>query len=132
MTDNALLKRIIQQGDSTAAQMRRKIVSLEARAIGGDENCPQCARLRRRITRFFEQKRIIKAAYVENVMMVSHGQVDRRALIEAERYLLVDSDDEIRTFGEIRDSEIERSLSLLKHVKTQKQIENETTTNPNT
>lgn len=100
---------------------------LDAMRIGGNVKCNQCARLRKRIQRFFEQKRIIKQAYVDDVMMKSHGQVDKRALIEAERYLLVDDDNEIRTFGEIRDSEIARSLALLEKSNVEKTVGEEKT-----
>ena len=100
--------------EAESRRLQNKILKLEAVAMGGDAKCPQCARLRNRIVRFFEQKRKLKEAYVERVMMVSHGQCDPRALVDAERYLLVDDDEQIRTFGEIRDSEINRALNLLK------------------
>ncbi len=107
-------------------KLQKRLDYLSKVDIGGTEDCPHCERLRKRIRRFFEQKKKIKAAYVENVMMVSHGQCDPRALVDAERYLLVDDDNEIRTFGEIRDDEIERSLRLLRHVKNVEAIQEKT------
>lgn len=66
-----------------------------------------------------ECKRRVKRAYVENVILCSHGQVDRKALIEPERYLLFDDKKESGTnskllsYGEMSEREIANALQLL-------------------
>lgn len=109
-----LVKQAHGSNDALTEKVRALTREVAALKLRGDENCPHCDRLRKRIRRFFEQKKLVKQAYVDRVMMVSHGQVDTRALVDPERYLLVDDASEIRTYGEIRDSEIDRSLQLLK------------------
>lgn len=83
---------------SSFGEIKRELRSV---AKQRDKWCGVAKELARRIAAFQEQQERVRKAYVDDVMLASHGQVDIRALRDPGRYLIEMEDGSIKTYGQL-------------------------------